>query len=274
MSHYYYQLPQPEEVEDSIYTTGSLRHPNRRNRHLPHYHQQQHADNHPYRPRSSTDSIPFVDADSSGHARAGSLSQDAGTSSSEETVNRHPHHTHINNPRALSAGSTPHRRRQRYPPPPPSPPATFLDSEDATSLNNLLDALEDLDVVEEDRRSSLATTGSSRDDEVVGDEEPAVVNNGPPRPTLASILVSIPPPPTPPPPESEMDVQQLHELELHQKYHQQRQQQEQQKQRQLQKQPARRMNPTSATNHSNHTVSFVLPPPPPPPPKEELQLKV
>ncbi|PSN56051.1 hypothetical protein C0J52_11799 [Blattella germanica] len=231
MSYYYYQLPQAEELDDTMYSGGSLRHTTNRGRTSHHQ---------PYRPRSSTDSIPFVDADQP-------RSRDPATSSSEETVNRLASYPQTD-PRGGAASL---RRRRRYPPPPPSPPATFLDSEDATSLNNLLDALDDLDV-EEDRRSSLATTGSSRDDEV---EEAVVPHNGPPRPTLASILVSIPPPPTPPPPENEMSIEQRQEL---------------QKLRQLQKHPMRRINPSSAANHN---VSFVLPPPPPSPPKEHPQPK-
>ena len=226
MSYYYYQLPQAEELDDSMYTSGSLRHATNRGR----------QDNRPYRPRSSTDSIPFVDADSTcGHPRTGALSRDPATSSSEETVNRHPPHYQYDNRNPCAAPSA--RRRRRYPPPPPSPPATFLDSEDATSLNNLLDALDDLGV-EEDRRSSLATTGSSRD----GDEDAVSPLNGPPRPTLASILVSIPPPPTPPPPENEMTLEQRQELQQYQEQ-------------------TRRV-----------TTSFILPSPPPPP--EDFQTKV
>jgi hypothetical protein len=256
MSYYYYQLSQPEEVEDSIRTTVSLRYPNSRNRQTPSCQQHQHYhDNSPYRPRAATDSIPYADA-SVGHPRAGNLSRDTGTSSSEETVNRNVPCPSIKNPRTTSSGGpASSRRRRRCPPPTPSPPATFLDSEDATSLNNLLDALDDLDVVEEDRRSSLATTGSSRDDEMAKDEEAVVVRHVPPRPTLASILISIPPPATPPPPENETDVYTGEEFQ------------------QNLEDPTRRINLNSATNHSNY-VSFVLPPPPLSPPKEDNQRKV
>jgi hypothetical protein len=263
MSYYYYHLPPPGEVEDSASTTGSLRHQNSRNPQPQSSHQYQHChDNRPYRPQSSTDSIPFVDADaSSGQPRATNLSYDLGTSSSEETVNRHSTFPHINKPRITSStGATSVRLRRRYPPPPPSPPATFLDSEDAASLNNLLDALDDLDVVEEDRLSSLTTTGSSRDDEVAVEEEPVVTRNGPPRPTLASILVSIPPPPTPPPPENEDrdDGQERHQ---------------QQREQQL-RQPVRRSGLYSATQRSNHNARFIPLRQPTSPPKDYNQLKV
>lgn len=261
MSHYYYQLPQPEDAEDSVCTTVPLRYPNRRDR-QPHKCQQyQHYhENLPYRPRASIDSIPFADADSSsGQPCAGNLSRDPGTSSSEETVNRNPPCPNTKNPRTTSSAGSTSRRRRRCPAPTPSPPATFLDSEDATSLNNLLDALDDLDVVEEDRRSSLATTGSSRDD-----EESVVVHNAPPRTTLASILTLIPPPATPPPPENETDL----DTGEHQ---QQIQIQQQNQQLRL---PTRGINRHTTTNHSSYGVSFVLPPPPPSPPREDSQQKV
>jgi hypothetical protein len=120
--------------------------------------------------------------------------------------------------------------------------------------------LDDLDVVDEDRRSSL-TTASSRDDEFAGDEEPVVPRNGPPRPSLASILVSIPPPPTPPPPEIEVDSDECRKVTAHQRY-------------QLQlNQPARRISPYSATDHSNKP-SFIPPRPPTSPPKGGSQQKV
>ena len=246
MSYYYYQLRQADEDKDTVYPTGSLRHPNRGSRqssssqHYQHYH-----DNRPYRPRASTDSIPFADADtSSGKVRVGKPLRDAGTSSSEETVNRQPSRT--NKPRTVSAGTSLHHRRP-CPPPPPSPPATFLDSEDATSLNNLLDALDDIDLVEEDRRSSLTTTGSSRDD-----EEPVVFRNGPSRPTLASILVSIPPPPTPPPPENDMEHGQVYQRN--------------------EGRVGRSV--WTTTHHGNPTAKFELPPPPPMPPEMDTAQKV
>lgn len=246
MSYYYYQLRQAHEEEDAVYPTGSIRHPNRGSRQSSSYQQSQHYhDNRPYRPRASTDSIPFADADtSSNKIRVGKPPLDEGTSSSEETVNRQPSRT--NKPRTVSAG-TALRHRRPCPPPPPSPPATFLDSEDATSLNNLLDALDDIDVVEEDRRSSLTTTGSSRDD-----EEPVVFRNGPSRPTLASILVSIPPPPTPPPPENDMEHGQVY----------------QRKEKRLGR------SVWTITHHSNPTASFELPPPPPTPPAMDSPRKV
>ncbi|XP_021920256.1 uncharacterized protein LOC110830093 isoform X2 [Zootermopsis nevadensis] len=252
MSYYYYQLPQPEEVDDSVHTTVSLRYPNRGNRQPPTCQQyQHHHDNRPYRPRASTESIPFADAEAtSGQPRAGNLSREAATSSSEETVNRNPPCPNIKHPRITSsAGTASSRRRRRCSPSTPSPPATFLDSEDAASLNNLLDALDDLDVVEEDRRSSLATTGSSRDDEMARDEEALVVHNVPPRTTLASILISIPPPTTPPPPENETDVD-IGEQQQHQHVR-----------RHLEQLPTRINN-----------ASFVLPPSAPP--KEDNQQKV
>jgi len=247
MSYYYCQLRQADEEEEAIYAADSLRHPNRGSRHTSSCQQYQHYyDNRPYRPRASTDSIPFADADtSSGKTRAGKPLHDADTSSSEETVNRQPSRT--NKPRTISA-VTALRHRRPCPPPPPSPPATFLDSEDATSLNNLLDALDDIDVVEEDRRSSLTTTGSSRDD-----EEPVVFRNGPSRPTLASILVSIPPPPTPPPPENDMEHGQVY----------------QRKEKQRLGRSA-----WTATHHSNLTAKFDLPPPPPTPPEMDSAEKV
>jgi len=243
MSYYYYQLRQADEEEDAGLPTGSLRHPNRGSRHSS---CQQYQDNRPYRPRASTDSIPFADADiSSGKLRVGKLLRDAGTSSSEETVNRQP--SRPNKPRTLSAGTSLSHRRP-CPPPPPSPPATFLDSEDATSLNNLLDALDDVDIVEEDGRSSLTTTVSSRDD-----EEQVAFRNGPSRPTLASILVSIPPPPTPPPPENDMEHSQMY-----------------------QRKETQRVGKSvwTTTHHSKPTAKFELPPPPPTPPEMDNGQKV
>jgi hypothetical protein len=247
MSYYYCQLRQAEEEEDTIYPAGSLRHPNRGGRQTSTCQQYRHYhDNRPYRPRASTDSIPFADADtSSGKIRAGKPLRDADTSSSEETVNRQSSRT--NKPRTQSA-VTSLRHRRPCPPPPPSPPATFLDSEDATSLNNLLDALDDIDVVEEDGRSSLTTTGSSRED-----EEHVVFRNGPSRPTLASILVSIPPPSTPPPPENNMEHGQVH-------------------QRKEKLRVAR--SAWNATQNSNPTMNFDLPPPPPSPPAMDSAQKV
>jgi hypothetical protein len=245
MSYYYCQVRQADEQEDSVYTSSSLRHPNRGNRQPPCQQYQHSHHNRPYRPQASTDSIPFADAEaSSGIPRAGKPLRDAGTSSSEETVNRLP--SYINKPRTIkSAGTTSLRRRRPCPPPPPSPPASFLDSEDATSLNNLLDALDDIDVVEEDRRSSLTTTttGSSRDE-----DEPVIVRNGQTRPTLASILISIPPPP----PEKDTEHGQMcqHEEAQH-------------TQRQV------RQSIWSTTHHSNPIVNFELPPAPPLSPKED-----
>ena len=241
MSYYYYQLRQGDEKDDSVCPTGSLRQPNRGSRQSPSCQQYQHYhNNRPYRPRASTDSIPFADADTcSGKLRIGMPLRDAGTSSSEETVNRQTFCA--NKPRTISSAGTSLHHRRPCPPPPPSPPATFLDSEDATSLNNLLDALDDIDVVEEDRCSSLTTTGSSR-----ADDEPAVLRNGPTRPTLASILVSIPPPPTPPPPEKDTEQDQV-----------------------FQRNQQRRLGMSSvwsATVHSKPTATLELPPPPPPPP--------
>jgi len=245
MSYYYYhQLRQADEEEDAVHPTSSLRHPNRGSRQSSSC--QQYHDNRPYRPRASTDSIPFADADvSSGKFRVGKLLRDAGTSSSEETVNRQP--SRPDKPRTLSAGKSLSHRRP-CPPPAPSPPATFLDSEDATSLNNLLDALDDIDVVEEDRRSSLTTTGSSRDD-----EEPTAFRNGPSRPTLASILVSIPPPPTPPPPENYMEYGQVY-----------------------QRKETQRVGRSvwTTTHHGKPTAKFELPPPPPMPPEIDNAQKV
>jgi hypothetical protein len=248
MSYYYYQLRQADEEEDdAVYPTGSSRHPNRGSRQSSTCQQYQHYhDNRPYRPRASTDSIPFADADtSSGKLRVGKPLREADTSSSEETVNRQTSRT--NKPHTVSAGTS-LRHRRPCPPPPPSPPATFLDSEDATSLNNLLDALDDIDVVEEDRRSSLTTTGSSRDD-----EEPVLFRNGPSRPTLASILVSIPPPPTPPPPENDMEHGQVYQRK--------------------EKQRLGRCE-WKTTHHSNSTAKFELPPPPPLPPEMDNAQKV
>jgi hypothetical protein len=246
MSYYYYQLRQTDEEEDAVFPTGSLRHPNRGSRQSSSCQQYQHYhDNRTYRPRASTDSIPFADADtSSGKLRVGKPLREAGTSSSEETVNRQQ--SCSNKPRTVPAGTS-LRHLRPCPPPPPSPPATFLDSEDATSLNNLLDALDDIDVVEEDRRSSLTTTGSSRDD-----EEPVVFRNGPSRPTLASILVSIPPPPTPPPPEIDMEHGQVYQC--------------------MEKRLGRSVRTTA--HHSNPTVKFELPPPPPMPPEMDSARKV
>jgi hypothetical protein len=249
MSYYYYQLRKPEEEEDPVYRTDLLRHTNRGNRQSPACQQYQYNhDNRPYRPRASTDSIPFADADAcSGKSRAGKPLADVGTSSSEETVNRHP--SCINKPRTKSsAGKTSLRHRRPCPPPLSSPPATFLDSEDATSLNNLLDALDDVDVVEEDGRSSLVTTGSSRDD-----EELLVTRNGSARPTLASLLVSIPPPLTPPPPEKDMDCGQMYQQE---------------------EQHLRR--PVWTTTHRGNCTANCeqLPPAPPTPPEEDATRKV
>ena len=244
MSYYYYQLRQADEEEDAVFPTGSLRHPHRGSRQSPS--SQQYHDNRPYRPRASTDSIPFADADiSCGRPRVGKPLRDAGTSSSEETVNRQPSRT--NKPCNLSAGTS-LRHRLPCPPPPPSPPATFLDSEDATSLNNLLDALDDVDVVEEDGRSSLTTTGSSRDD-----DEPVACRNGPSRPTLASILVSIPPPSTPPPPENDMEHGQVY----------------QRKETQCVGRSV-----WTTTHHSKPTAKLELPPPPPLPPELDSCQKV
>jgi hypothetical protein len=232
-----------------VYPTGLARHPNRGNRQPPACQQYQHYhDNQPYRPQASTDSIPFADADAcSGKYRTGKPLGYAGTSSSEERVNRYP--SYNNKPLTKSsAGTTASRHRRHCPPPPPSPPASFVDSEDATSLNNLLDALDDVDVVEEDRRSSLTTTGSSRDD-----EEPVVARNGPARPTLASILVSIPPPPMPPPPEKDMDHDQMYQHKEQQDV---------------------RRSVWSTAHHSNPTADCELPPAPPPPPEEGSTQKV
>lgn len=88
-----------------------------------------------YRPRSyASDTIPFVDA--------------------EVTITR--------------GDSLDRRRLPKYnipPPPPPPPPRTSLETEDSTSLNNILDALHDLDDSDSDRRSSRATTGSTEESE-------------------------------------------------------------------------------------------------------------
>lgn len=248
MSYYYYQLHQDDDEEDVVYPTDSLRNPNRGSRQASSYQQYQHYhDNRPYRPRASTDSIPFADAEAcSGKLRVGKSLRDADSSSSEETVNRQPSCT--NKPSTLSSTVTSLRYRRPCPPPPPFPPATFLDSEDATSLNNLLDALEDIDVVDEDRRSSLTTTGSSRDD-----EEPVVFRNGSTRPTLASILVSIPPPPTTPPPENDLENGQVY-------------------QRKEQQRLGRSV--WTSTHHSNPSAKFDLPPPPPMPPEVDIAQKV
>lgn len=95
-----------------------------------------------FRPRSyASDSIPFADAEvafSNGGSRGDSLDR---------------------------------RRMPKYhipPPPPPPPPRTSLESEDSTSLNNILDALQDLGDSQDsdsDRRSSMATTGSMEESE-------------------------------------------------------------------------------------------------------------
>jgi hypothetical protein len=248
MSYYYCQLRQADEEEDVVYPTGSLRHPNRGSRQASACQQYQHYhDTRPYRPRASTDSIPFADAEGcSSKLRVGKPLHDAGSSSSEETVNRQPSCT--NKPRILSSTVTSLRHRRPYPQPPPSPPATFLDSEDATSLNNLLDALDDIDVVDEDRRSSLTTTGSSRDD-----EEPVVFRNGSTRPTLASILVSIPPPPTPPPPENDMGHGQVYQRKEQQRLER---------------------SVWTSTHYSKPTAKLELPPPPPMPPEVDNAQKV
>lgn len=244
MSYYYHQLRQADEDEDADLPTGSLRHPNRGS--LQSTSCQQYRDNRPYRPRTSTDSIPFADADiSSGKLRVGNLLRDAGTSSSEETVNRQP--SRPNKSRTLSVGTSLSHRRP-YPPPPPPPPASFLDSEDATSLNNLLDSLDDIDVVDEDGRSSLTTTGSSRDD-----EETVAFRNGSSRPTLASILVSIPPPPMPPPPENDMEHGQMYQRKERQRVGR---------------------SVWTTTHHSKLTAKFELPPPPPTPPSMDNGQKV
>lgn len=271
MSYYYYHHqppPPPDDLEESVFPTGSLRHQNRRNPQSQSSQQYQHChDNRPYRPQSSTDSIPFVDADaSSGQPRSSNLSLDVGSSSSEDTLNRHSTCPHLTKPRITSStGVTSARRRRRCPPPPPSPPATFLDSEDATSLNNLLDALDDLDVVDEDRRSSQTTTASSREGETAGDEERVVSRNAPPRQTLASILVSIPPPSTTPPPLIEEHGIECRKLTAHQRYQLQRDQ--------PLSQPARSAT-CSASNHSNHSAGVVPPRPPTSPLKDDNKQKV
>ncbi|XP_046658641.1 uncharacterized protein LOC124352944 [Homalodisca vitripennis] len=111
-----------------------------------------------YRPRSSTsDTIPFADAEVV--APQGRFSNG---NTKEDSLER--------------------RRVLKYlipPPPPPPPPtsvpppprnntSTTLESEDSTSLNNILDALDDLeqpDDSDEDLLSSMATTGSIDDSE-------------------------------------------------------------------------------------------------------------
>lgn len=88
-----------------------------------------------YRPRSCTsETIPFADAEffSNGSAKHSSLD----------------------------------RRRDftfHVPPPPPPPPSLTIASEDATSLNNILDAFDDLEQAQDS--DSMATTGSLDDSE-------------------------------------------------------------------------------------------------------------
>lgn len=92
-----------------------------------------------YRPRSyASDSIPFADAEVT-FSNSGTLG---------DSLDR--------------------RRLPKYhipPPPPPPPPRTSLETEDSTSLNNILDALQDLEDSDSDRRSSMATTGSMEESE-------------------------------------------------------------------------------------------------------------
>lgn len=117
-----------------------------------------------YRPRSyASDSIPFADAEvtfSNGGSRGDSLDR---------------------------------RRLPKYhipPPPPPPPPRTSLETEDSTSLNNILDALQDLGDSQDsdsDRRSSMATTGSMEESE----DEMDVLTELPDKWSVAKSVVSM-----------------------------------------------------------------------------------